>query len=35
MLSHPNIVAIHDVGTDDDVPYVVTELLEGGSFTGT
>jgi len=28
-LSHPNIVAVHDVGTEGNVPYVVTELLEG------
>ena len=28
-LNHPNIVAVHDVGAEDDVPYVVTELLEG------
>jgi len=28
-LSHPNILAIFDVGADGDVHYVVTELLEG------
>ena len=28
-LSHPNIVAVHDVGHDDGTFYVVTELLEG------
>ena len=28
-LNHPNIVAVHDVGTEDGLPYVVTELLEG------
>jgi len=28
-LNHPNIVAVFDVGTDDGVPYVVTEVLEG------
>src|SRR5712692_2495849 len=28
-LSHPNILAIFDVGTDQGVGYVVTELLEG------
>ncbi len=28
-LSHPNILAIHDFGTDRGVLYAVTELLEG------
>ena len=28
-LSHPNILAIHDLGTEAGVFYVVTELLEG------
>ena len=28
-LSHPNILAIHDLGVDRDVFFVVTELLEG------
>ena len=28
-LSHPNILAIHDVGHDEDVVYTVSELLEG------
>jgi len=28
-LSHPNILAIHDVGKDAGVSYAVTELLEG------
>jgi Tol biopolymer transport system component len=28
-LNHPNILAVHDIGTDDDTPYVVVELLEG------
>jgi Tol biopolymer transport system component len=28
-LSHANIVAVHDVGVHDDLPYIVTELLEG------
>jgi serine/threonine protein kinase/tetratricopeptide (TPR) repeat protein len=28
-LSHPNIVAVHDVGHEDGTFYVVTELLEG------
>ena len=28
-LSHPNIVAIHDVGSHEGIPYVVQELLDG------
>jgi serine/threonine protein kinase len=28
-LSHPNILSIHDFGTDRGVAYAVTELLEG------
>lgn len=28
-LSHPNILTIHDVGTEHDTSFVVTELLEG------
>lgn len=28
-LSHPNILAVYDVGTIDGVAYVVMELLEG------
>jgi Tol biopolymer transport system component len=28
-LNHPNIVAVHDVGTYERAPYVVYELLEG------
>ncbi|HUP59863.1 MAG TPA: protein kinase [Thermoanaerobaculia bacterium] len=28
-LSHPNILAVHDVGKEDGTFYVVTELLEG------
>jgi Tol biopolymer transport system component len=28
-LNHPNILAIFDIGTHDDSPYLVTELLEG------
>ena len=29
VLNHPNILAIHDIGTHDGSPYVVSELLEG------
>src|SRR5438876_924187 len=28
-LNHPNILIVHDVGTHDGSPYVVSELLEG------
>ena len=28
-LNHPNILAVYDLGTQDGVPYLVTELLEG------
>ena len=28
-LNHPNILTVHDVGSHDGSPYVVTELLEG------
>jgi eukaryotic-like serine/threonine-protein kinase len=28
-LDHPNVLAIHDVGTREGLPYVVFELLEG------
>src|SRR6266852_4354020 len=28
-LNHPNILAVHDFGTHDGAPFVVSELLEG------
>jgi Tol biopolymer transport system component len=28
-LSHPNVLAVHDIGIEGDVPYIVSELLEG------
>lgn len=28
-LSHPNIVAVYDIGIHDGAPYIVSELLEG------
>ena len=31
-LSHPNILAIHDIGIEGEVPYTVTELLHGESL---
>lgn len=32
-VSHPNVVVVHDSGVDD-VPYLVTEYLAGGSLRG-
>ncbi len=34
-LSHPNILAIHDVGSDGGVSFAVMELLEGESLADT
>src|ERR1700756_1177797 len=31
-LNHPNIVAIHDIGHDNETYYIVSELLEGESL---
>jgi len=31
-LDHPNILAIHDVGSHEGAPFLVTELLEGESL---
>jgi eukaryotic-like serine/threonine-protein kinase len=31
-LSHPNLVVVHDVGTEDGAPFLVTELLPGESL---
>src|SRR5438876_11771793 len=28
-LNHPNILAIHDIGTVEGAPYLICELLEG------
>jgi eukaryotic-like serine/threonine-protein kinase len=33
-LNHPNILAIHDFGEHDGLPYIVTELLEGETLRG-
>ncbi|MGW3564167.1 serine/threonine-protein kinase [Streptomyces sp. NPDC000941] len=30
--THPNIVAVHDVVREDDVPWIVMELVTGGSL---
>ena len=32
VLNHPNILAIHDVGKNNDSPFLVSELLEGQSL---
>ena len=34
-LNHPNILAVHDIGTSGDAPYIVTELLVGGTLRDT
>lgn len=31
-LNHPNILTIHDVGVEEGVPYLVTELVDGESL---
>lgn len=31
-LEHPGIVALHDFGMDGELPYIVMELVEGGSL---
>ncbi|HSQ59312.1 MAG TPA: protein kinase [Acidobacteriota bacterium] len=28
-LNHPNVIAIHDIGSDGTTPFIVSELLEG------
>src|SRR5690242_13288674 len=28
-LDHPNVLTVHDIGTWQDRPYIVSELLEG------
>jgi len=34
MLSHPNVLAVFDVGSHDGAPYLVTELLVGETLQG-
>ena len=31
-LSHPNILAVFDIGIQDYSPYIVSELLDGGTL---
>ena len=33
MLSHPNIVTVHDVGEETGTPYIAMEYLEGATLT--
>src|ERR1019366_7022818 len=32
VLNHPNILSIHDIGTHEGAPYLVSECLEGHSL---
>jgi len=31
-LNHPNILTVYDIGTEDDIAYLVTELVDGRSL---
>jgi len=33
-LNHPNIITLHDVGVAGEIPYLVTEVLEGETLAG-
>jgi Tol biopolymer transport system component len=33
-LNHPNILTVYDVGVEGDVPYLVSELIDGESLRG-
>jgi Tol biopolymer transport system component len=35
ILNHPNLTAVHDIGTHEGAPYVVQELLEGETLRST
>src|SRR5258708_7230065 len=32
LLNHPNIVTIFDIGREDDLQYIATEHIEGGTL---
>src|SRR6187200_2501049 len=34
-LNHPNILAVHDIGTYEGAPYIVSELLNGRTLRET
>src|SRR5262245_16422101 len=34
MLNHPNVLSIYDIGTHENSPYVVSELLDGETLRG-
>jgi Tol biopolymer transport system component len=31
-LNHPNILTVYDIGVEGDTPYIVSELIDGGSL---
>ncbi len=31
-LNHPNILTVHDVGMENGIPYIVSELVDGGAL---
>jgi eukaryotic-like serine/threonine-protein kinase len=33
-LNHPNVLAVHDVGSHESAPFIVSELLEGDTLRG-
>src|SRR5450755_4675339 len=34
-LNHPNIISVYDVGREDDIAYIVSELVDGESLRHT